>query len=182
MTGKNEVETKLFMVKFCWIWPNKMRSTQNCLWLSYLFVELWTDVYPFRIAPILTILPDSESSRRDLSFETHFEFFVFPHPLCWGCKILVLSRPPVRVSPSLPTQEIVRPPLPPSSPRRLLYAPAQFSVPALPAQVGSQKLVRKSWFAKVGSQKFSAWNNEASLSIHASSILCAGPPLFLCGP
>ena len=25
----------------------------------------------------MTILPDSESSRRDLSFETHFEFFVF---------------------------------------------------------------------------------------------------------
>ena len=41
------------------------------------FVKLWTDVYPFRIAPILTILPDSESSRRDLSFESRFDFFVF---------------------------------------------------------------------------------------------------------
>ena len=39
--------------------------------------KLSTDVYPFRIAPILMILPDSESSRRDLSFETHFVFFVF---------------------------------------------------------------------------------------------------------
>ena len=32
------------------------------------------DVYPSRIAPILTILGPFSSSRRDLSFETHFVF------------------------------------------------------------------------------------------------------------
>ena len=40
-------------------------------------VKLWTDVYPSRIAPILMILYSFWSSWRDLSFETHFDFFGF---------------------------------------------------------------------------------------------------------
>ena len=39
--------------------------------------KLWTDVYPLRIAPFLMILYSFWSSRRDLSFETHFDFFGF---------------------------------------------------------------------------------------------------------
>ena len=53
--------------------------------------KLWTDVYPLRIAPILMILPDSESSWRDLSFETDFVFklFLFVRPfmvVAGGCR------------------------------------------------------------------------------------------------
>ena len=43
--------------------------------------KLWTDVYPSRIAPFLMILYSFWSSWPDLSFETHFVFFVF---LCDG--------------------------------------------------------------------------------------------------
>ena len=55
-------------------------------------------VYPLRIAPILTIFTQNESSWRDLSFETHFVFrWFFSRRAVDGCSVdgrrMIFGRP-----------------------------------------------------------------------------------------
>ena len=62
----------------CWSLKSYQKPTDRRGWNFHdKFDKLWSGQKYRRIAPILTILGPFESSRRDLSFETHFGFSIF---------------------------------------------------------------------------------------------------------